>query len=100
MPTPTFVPLTVAEFRELVARYPFQRRITAGHMHHTWRPRHRDYAGHASILGMWRYHTQELRWSDIAQHVTIAPDGTIWTGRSWDAPPASSVGHNGTTQAG
>jgi hypothetical protein len=100
MPTPRFVPLTLAEFQELVARYPFKRRITAVHMHHTWRPRHRDYAGHASILGMWRYHTQEKGWSDIAQHVTIAPDGTIWTGRSWDAPPASSAGHNGDAAAG
>lgn len=101
MPSPPrFIPLTIPEFQELVARYPFTRRITAVHMHHTWRPRHRDYAGHASILGMWRYHTQEKGWSDIAQHVTIAPDGTIWTGRSWDSPPASSVGHNGNALAG
>ena len=69
-------------------------------MHHTWRPRQRDYAGHATILSMWRYHTQEKGWSDIAQHATIAPDGTIWTGRSWDLPPASSVGHNGNALAG
>jgi hypothetical protein len=101
MPSPPrFVPLTIGEFQDLVARYPFARRITAVHMHHTWRPRHRDYAGHATILGMWRYHTEEKGWSDIAQHVTIAPDGTIWTGRSWDAPPASSVGHNGNALAG
>ena len=100
MPSPRFIPLTLAEFQELVARYPVQRRITAVHMHHTWRPRQRDYAGHATILSMWRYHTQEKGWSDIAQHATIAPDGTIWTGRSWDLPPASSVGHNGNALAG
>ncbi|HWC03068.1 MAG TPA: caspase family protein [Methylomirabilota bacterium] len=100
MPTPRFIPLTLAEFEELAARYTFSRRITALHMHHTWRPRHRDYAGHATIVGMWRYHTQEKGWSDIAQHATIAPDGTIWTGRSWDLPPASSVGHNGNSLAG
>jgi hypothetical protein len=100
MSTPRFVPLTLTEFQELAARYSFRRRITAVHMHHTWRPRHRDYAGHTTILGMWRYHTQEKGWSDIAQHVTIAPDGTIWTGRSWDLPPASSAGHNGNALAG
>ena len=49
---------------------------------------------------MWRYHTQTNGWSDIAQHVTIAPDGVIWTGRHWDLPPASAKHHNGKTASG
>lgn len=69
-------------------------------MHHTWRPNHREYQGYSSIVGMWRVHTQENGWSDIAQHVTVAPDGVIWTGRRWDLPPASSRGHNGKAASG
>jgi hypothetical protein len=97
---PNFVPLTLDQFQLVVARYRFKRRITMVHVHHTWRPRKTDYRGISTIQGMWRYHTQEKGWQDIAQHVTIAPDGTIWTGRSWDLPPVSSVGHNGNSLAG
>ncbi|MBD0369480.1 MAG: caspase family protein [Pyrinomonadaceae bacterium] len=99
MPRP-FRRLTLDEFADLLARFPFTRRVNAVHMHHTWRPRVRDYTGRETIEGMWRYHTQELGWSDIAQHITIAPDGSIWTGRGWNEPPASASGHNGNRSAG
>ena len=49
---------------------------------------------------MWRFHTQTHGWTDIAQHLTIAPTGTVWSGRNWNAPPASAAGHNGTAAAG
>ena len=101
MPAPQFVPLTLDEFRKLVERFDFSaRRINEVHMHHTWRPNHRDFRGLASILGMWKYHTETNKWSDIAQHVTIDPQGIIWTGRSWKQAPASSGGHNGTSKLG
>jgi hypothetical protein len=101
MTTENFVPLNLDEFVKLVERFDFSiRPIDQVHMHHTWRPRHRDFRGLASILAMWKFHTEVNRWADIAQHVTIDPDGTIWTGRSWRLPPASSSGHNGSRSRG
>ena len=70
-----FHQLSVDEFAELVARFDFTRRIDLVHLHHTWRPTHADYVGASTIEAMWRYHTQDNGWTDIAQHVTIAPDG-------------------------
>ncbi|MET0622739.1 MAG: caspase family protein [Pyrinomonadaceae bacterium] len=99
MPKP-FRKLTLAEFADLLARFRFARKINAVHMHHTWKPRRRDYDGLATIEGIWRFHTVNNGWSDIAQHVTIAPDGSIWTGRGWNEPPASAAGHNGNRAAG
>lgn len=99
MPRP-FTRLTVDEFADLLDRFPFTRRITAVHLHHTWRPRQVDYRGLATIEGMWRFHTQENNWSDIAQHLTIDPEGGIWTGRSFNRPPVSAKGFNGVSSHG
>lgn len=95
-----FHPLDVNAFKLLVERFDFRRRIDSVHLHHTWRPDHSQYKGRDSILAMWRFHTQEMGWDDIAQHVTIAPDGTIWTGRDWNRRPASAAGFNGNATVG
>lgn len=100
MSTPVFHRLDLKTFQLTLQKFPFRRRIDSVHLHHTWRPSHADYRGHETILGMWRYHTQEMGWSDIAQHLTIAPDGTIWTGRNWNRPPASARGFNGNAGVG
>lgn len=99
MPTP-FKRLSVAEFAQLLDRFPFSRRITSVHMHHTWRPNHAQFRGHDSIVAMWRFHTQERGFSDIAQHLTIDPEGFVWTGRNWNAAPASASGYNGNANSG
>lgn len=93
MPRP-FIGMTLSEFAEQLNRYQFSRPIREVHMHHTWRPRQGDYRGEPTVAGMWRHHTQTNGWSDIAQHLSIAPDGSIWTGRSWNRTPASASGHN------
>ena len=99
MPRP-FHQLTLDEFGALLEAFPWERKIDAVHMHHTWRPTLADYRGEATIEAMWRFHTQQNGWSDIAQHITIAPDGTVWTGRDWNRPPASASGHNGNAVSG
>jgi hypothetical protein len=100
MPTPTFQRLDLAQFEALLQSFPFTRKINAVHMHHTWRPRRVDFRGHDTIVSMWRHHTQVNGWSDIAQHITIDPQGAIWLGRNWNRPPASASGHNGSSVAG
>ncbi|MCC3159008.1 caspase family protein [Hymenobacter sp. 15J16-1T3B] len=100
MPARVFRQLSLAEFVAILDRFPFTRQIRTVHMHHTWRPNRAQYRGLASIEAMWRFHTQQNGWSDIAQHITIAPDGTIWTGRNWNLAPASATGHNGNAVAG
>ena len=97
---PPFQRLTLGEFEQLLARFRFTRQITSVHMHHTWRPNHSQFRGHDTIASMWRFHTQERGFADIAQHLTIAPDGGLWTGRNWNAAPASASGHNGNAVGG
>ena len=100
MPTPTFKCISVEQFQQILAKFPFTRRINAVHMHHTWRPRRADFRGHETIISMWRFHTETNGWRDIAQHITIDPEGNIWLGRDWNLPPASAAGHNGNAAFG
>ena len=99
MPKP-FHQITVEQFAELLEKFPFTRAIESVHMHHTWRPNHSQYRGLSTIESMWEHHTKTNGWSDIAQHITIAPDGSIWTGRNWNQAPASASGFNGNSKAG
>ncbi|TQK03502.1 N-acetylmuramoyl-L-alanine amidase [Herbaspirillum sp. SJZ107] len=97
---PSFKKVSLDQFSALLARFPFSRSINAVHMHHTWRPDHHGFKGEDTIVAMWRYHTEHNGWSDIAQHITIDPNGEIWLGRDWNKPPASARGFNGDDRAG
>jgi len=99
MPKP-FIQLSLTQFLETLQQFRFTRQINAVHMHHTFRPNHAQYRGLASIESMFEFHTRERHFNDIAQHITIAPDGTIFTGRNWNSPPASATGHNGSSAFG
>jgi hypothetical protein len=96
---PPFEPLTVGAFVERVRSFAWTRRIWRIDMHHTFIPDHarwRAIGGAACCVGMWRHHVLERAFENIAQHVTIAPDGIIWTGRDWNRTPASvGYGMNG-----
>jgi hypothetical protein len=99
MPKP-FRQWSRAEFAAQVDAFQWRRKITSVHMHHTWRPNHAQWQGLKSMNGMFDFHTRDNGWSDIAQHVTIAPDGSIWSGRSWNKSPASSARANGSATSG
>lgn len=67
------------------------------HIHHTWKPSHKDFTGSNHIRlqeGMKNYHMVTNGWSDIAQHISIFPDGQIVTGRDFGRDPASMTGYN------
>ncbi|MCC7126665.1 MAG: peptidase C14, partial [Acidobacteria bacterium] len=93
--------LTAEQVLSLLAavRPTLTRKITAVHLHHTWRPTRAQFRGLATIEAMRKYHLG-LGWDDIAQHLTIDPVGIAWTGRNWNLPPASQKGSNGTAAAG
>ena len=79
MPAP-FRPLRIEDFAAEVRAFAWTRRVWRVDMHHTWYPAHADYDGVGTIERMAVYHTRDRGFDDIAQHVSIAPDGLIWTG--------------------
>lgn len=78
---------------EAFARRPLRRHVRAIDTHHTYRPHAGQWRGRATVDGMARYH-RSLGWSDIGQHWTVGPDGSIWTGRDLNAIPCSQTGFN------
>lgn len=87
--TAPFRRLTPDQFAGEVETFDWTRRIWRVDFHHTWYPSHADYDGVAAIERMAVFHTRDRGFIDIAQHVSIAPDGAIWTGRDWNVDPAS-----------
>jgi hypothetical protein len=92
-------PFTIDAFAAEVAAFAWTRKIWRVDMHHTFAPDHarwREIGSAACCEGMRRYHVVERGFEDVAQHVSIAPDGVIWTGRDWNRTPASvGFGMNG-----
>jgi hypothetical protein len=97
---PPFQDIDLEDFARLLARFPFERRVDSVHLHHSWTPRASEYRGHETLRLMWQVDRWRIGMSDIAQHVAVAPDGTIWTGRDWNSPPCSAPGHDGDGTAG
>lgn len=85
--------LTVDQLINLLKKYNHKEL----HVHHTWKPRHSNFNGrNHQVLqnGMRNYHVNTNGWQDIAQHVTLYPDGTFLTGRDFNTTPASIRGYN------
>ena len=97
---PPFKRIDLIEFEALLDKFDFRRRINAVHMHHTWRPTRSQFKGHDTLVAIWQFHTVTNQWRDIAQHLTIDPEGGLWLGRDWNLAPASASGHNGNDAAG
>ncbi len=68
------------------------------HVHHTWQPDHTTYNKKPDPIywqqAMRDFHVNTNGWADIAQHVTLLPDGRFVTGRDFARSPASISGYN------
>ncbi|MGJ0848204.1 N-acetylmuramoyl-L-alanine amidase [Tissierella praeacuta] len=85
--------LTIEELIKELDKYPFKQL----HIHHTWKPEHKDFKGNNHIAmqqSMKNYHVNSNKWSDIGQHLTLFPDGKWLTGRPFNITPASIKGWN------
>jgi len=73
---------SLAEFVEtyLPAQRP-ARSIQATVLHHTWRPRARDYQGLQTIKSIRDYHVNSVGFRDIAANAYAAPDGKVYNAR-------------------
>lgn len=95
---------TLPEFLADLDEYRSKVRFNGIHVHGTWKPTIADYRKSSKkeslIQAMWRFHTATRKFSDIAQHATIDPDGYIWEGRSLLMAPASAYDHNDSDKDG
>jgi hypothetical protein len=100
---PRFFRLSPDQLSDLLQRVEPERRIDSIHLHYTICPKRQDYDpddGRATLSAMWRFHTQRKKFVDLCQHLTVAPDGSVWTGRHWGLPPVSAAGYNGNRNSG
>lgn len=92
-----FTIMTTSELINHAKSFRWLRNVTQLHVHHTWKPDHRDYNGTNGITlqtNMRNYHVNTKGWKDIAQHLTLLPDGQWVTGRDFNTDPASITGWN------
>ncbi|MFA5354085.1 MAG: N-acetylmuramoyl-L-alanine amidase [Thermodesulfovibrionales bacterium] len=95
-----FILMSVAEFGQWLSDNRFNRVVRLIQNHHTYSPSYKDFTGsnHFALLeGMERFHMVERGFSEIAQNLTIFPDGKIAVCRPLDTIPA---GIKGANQAG
>lgn len=81
-----------SELFQSVETFPWARRVWRLDLHHTFDPdqaRWRTCGSRAIDEELRGRDRREHGLDDIAQHLTIMPDGEIWSGRDWNATPAS-----------
>ncbi|MEI6767266.1 MAG: amidase [Bacteroidota bacterium] len=88
--------MTVTEFGQWLEENTFSRVIKLVQNHHTYIPNYSHFKGNnqfASLEAMERFHI-ERGFSEIAQNLTIFPDGSVAVCRSFDKIPAGIKGAN------
>ncbi|MEY5097744.1 MAG: hypothetical protein RJA36_463 [Pseudomonadota bacterium] len=91
-----FIQMSANEFSDWINANHFDRQIKAIQNHHTYIPNHTHFNGSNHIAlceGMERSHL-ERGFSEIAQNITIFPDGDIVLCRSFNTIPAGIKGAN------
>ncbi len=97
--------LSTNELIQEMMRFKWERSSKELHLHHTWKPTHKTFEKAKELYGlpkayltiqdsMKTYHTKTNGWADIAQHLTLMPDGMWVVGRDWNKNPVSISGRN------
>lgn len=87
----------IKEFKIWLDSQKISRKIKKLQVHHTYSPSYKHFDGNNHFerqKAMKDYHVNNNKWSDIAQHFTIFPDGSILTGRSLNETPIGIRGAN------
>lgn len=91
-----FLKMNLDEFRVWIQEQRIGRTIISVQQHHTWIPSYIHFKGnnHFERQSAMKNHHVNNGFSDIAQHFTSFPDGSILTGRSLEMTPAGIKGAN------
>lgn len=92
-----FTKFTIDEFEQWIKTKKIARTIVKVQEHHTYNPNYSSFKGNNHFelqKAMKNYHVNKNGWSDIGQHFTTFPDGSILTGRSIETSPACIYGQN------
>ena len=92
-----FTRLSRDEFSEWIRNQRIGRTVLTIMQHHTFLPDYSAFRGdnHFALQKSMRdYHVNHNGWSDLGQHFTTFPDGSIVTGRSLELSPACIFGNN------
>ena len=85
------------DFATWIESVSLARTVTTIQQHHTWRPNYDAFTGQNHFemqRSMKHHHVSNNGWSDIGQHFSIFPDGSILTGRPLHQSPACIYGAN------
>ena len=88
---------SIGEFEEWLNSFHLARTVFVIQQHHTFSPSYAHFNGsnHFELQqGMKNYHVSHNGWSDIGQHFSTFPDGTILSGRSLEQSPVCIKGQN------
>lgn len=87
--------MTKEEFKEWLSKQQITREIRLIQHHHTWKPSYKHFHGnnHFQMLdSMQQHHMKTMGWGNIAQNITIFPDGKIAVSRPLQIAPEGSIG--------
>jgi len=87
----------IEEFEEWLNSIQLARTVLVIQQHHTFSPSYAQFNGsnHFELQqGIKNYHISHNGWSDIGQHFSTFPDGTILSGRSLEQSPVCIKGQN------
>lgn len=90
-----FILLNISEFKTWLSQHTFRRKIHLIQIHHTWKPNYKSFKNNyfSLLTGMEGAHLKRGM-TQIAQNITIFPDGVIAICRPIDIAPAGIKGAN------